>query len=1081
MRIDLLGRLVVEVDGVEADVARLGDLGRVALAFLVLSRGRPVPRDELADVLWGEDLPATWTSALRGVVSRVRGTLAGVGLAGDEVVFSELGCYRFQSPGELVVDVEEVARVVGGGPAAVPAGLDDLVSAVERAGRQFLPGAGGAWVERRQAELAALRLRGLELLAEAASASGDHGAAVAAAAEAVALAPLLESAHRALMAAHVAAGDRAAALRAYEACRMVLAEELGVGPSPATYALYVRYLADEPTEGPRTNLPEERTSFVGRDGQVDELAALAGSSRLVTLTGPGGVGKSRLALRVAAALADRFPDGVFLVELAGLGDPALVGREVLAVLGMVEARGTSAAEAVAGRAVLLVVDNCEHLVAACAAFADDVLRRPGRVRILATSREPLGVPGEAVWAVPPLAGHEAARLFVDRAGVAAPGLDVSRAGPEVARICAGLDGIPLAIELAAARARVLSPAEIADRLDDHLRLLVGGPRAAPERHRTVRAAVDWSFESLAAGEQRVFARLSVFAGGFRLDAAQAVAGEAGVDVLDVLESLVDKSLVAVDRGGARPRYRVLETLRQYGAERLGGAAGAEAVRDRHLAWALDVAEAGADADGGGQVERLAVLDEEHDNLRAALDWAARAGRVEDGLRLAVALGRFWEIRGHLGEGRARLDAFASMEGGPTGLRARALNAAAVLAQRQGDVASARAAYQEALVVQRARADRLGVATGLHGLANLAVNDGDLVTAGALFEENLAIAREAGTPAMQAASLMNLGVVAHSAFMRGLRPVAEAAADARRHYCESLAVYEELGDRYGQALALENLGTLTRLHPGDLEGSRAFHERSLAIRRQLGDRVGVADSARYIAFLAVRTGEVGTARQLHEERLAIERELGNVGHVAEALTDLGEIALVEQRLADARAALAEAQGIYEAAGDRDSLLRVLTDLGELARREGDHGRARAVLDRCRRLAAELDNRYGAAWALAQQALLARAEGDDGRALALAEEALDLAEEYQLSGVEAVVVDVAAGVAARRGDPATAVRLAAAAEALRSTQYRPMEAEPGLDRAAMVAALGPAGFGTARAEGAAMTADTRRAVLRGVAAR
>lgn len=1086
MRICLLGQLVVDVDGAGADVGRLGDLGRIALAYLVLERGRPVARDELADALWGEDLPPTWTSALRGVLSRVRSTLAATGLAADQVVRSELGCWRFCGPADLEVDLEQVAHAVAEAPgqlAASPVAVRrQLQEAVGLAAGQFLPGAGGQWVERRQAEVASLRVRALELLAGAASACCDHGAATAAAAEAVALAPLRESAHRALMAAYAAAGDRAAALRAYEECRVVLAEELGVAPSAATYDLYVRQLEDERPESvaapPAPRLPEERTTFIGRQDHLEHLLELLAGVRLLTLTGPGGVGKSRLALRVAATVADRYPDRVYFVELAALADPSLVVPEVLSALDVAEVRGGAPADTLsqhlAGRAVLLVVDNCEHLVEACASLADDVLRKAGRVQMLATSREPLGVPGEVTWSVPSLDPADAVRLFAERVAVVAPDLDLERSKDAVDVICARLEGMPLAIELAAARARILSPAEIADRLDDHLRLLVGGPRAAPDRHRTLRAAVDWSFHGLSPAEQALFARLSVFAGGFGFDAAQAVAGDGEGDVLDDLESLVDKSLVAVDRGGARSRYRVLETLRQYGAERLAAGGGTAEMRRRHLRWAVALVEAEATDDATG----LTLLDREHDNLRAALDFAARDGRVEEGLRLAAGLARFWEIRGYLGEGRSRLNAFAAAGGGPADLRARALNAAAVLAQRGGDFAAARTAYQEALVIQRARGDRVGVATGLHGLANLAVNDGDLVTASALFEENLAIAREVGNRRMQAASLMNLGVVAHAAFMRNLRPVEDAGPDAHRYYQESLVAYEELGDRYGQALALENLGTLTRLFPGDPAAARVLHERSLAVRRELGDRVGIADSARYIALLAVHTGEVATARRLHEERLVIERELGNVAHVAEALTDLGEIALMDGRLADAAAAFTEAEAIYEAANDGESLLRVLTGLGAVARLEGAYGRARAVLDRSLRLASDLDSRFGEGWALAQLARLARAENDPGRALALARDALLIAEDYHVSGVEAVVLDVVAAVAAGKGDMATAVRLAAAATRLGRASYRALEAEPIPDPAAMVAVLGRAGYQAAQAEGAAMTPAARRQLARSV---
>jgi predicted ATPase/DNA-binding SARP family transcriptional activator len=1107
VEVSLLGRLVIEVDGKRADDARLGDLGRKAFAYLVLERRRPVPRDELADVLWGEDLPPTWTAALRGVLSRLRATLADAGLAGPDLLSSRGGCYQLHLPDDAVVDVERVE-------AALASVSQDLAAAPDRARRaaaevadlagcRFLPGAGGEWVEGRQAELATLRVRALELLAEAAAAGAEFGVAAAAAEQAIALAPLRESAHQRLMAAHAGAGNRAAALRAYEACRSVLAEELGVSPSPETYDLYVRLLRDEPPAEAAAaravgNLPPERTSFIGRQGDIDELRRLLGSTRLVTLTGPGGVGKSRLAVRVAESLVEDHPDGVWLVELAGLADPVLVPQQVLSVLSLPEASSSptdAVAGHLAGRSLLLVLDNCEHLVDACAALADAVLRNSPAVRIIATSREPLGVPGETTWPVPPLPamgpddetgpdallGNEAARLFADRARAVAPDLDLRPAAADVALICARLEGIPLAIELAAARTKVLSPAQIAGRLGDHLALLVGGPRLAPGRHQTLRAAIDWSFEALSPQEGSLFARLSVFAGGWSLDAAEAVYGDTADegDILESLAALVDKSLVTVDRRGPRPRYRMLETLRQYAAGRLAEAGETPAIRTRHLAWAVTLAETGAaKLQGDDQAAWLEMLDEEHDNLRAAMDWAEEEHRVQEGLRLAAALVRFWEIRGYLRQGRDRLEGFAAEPGGPAAIRAKALNAAAVLAQRQGDVAGARRSYQEALVVQRARGDRVGVATALHGLANLAVNDGDLVTARALFDENLGIARELGAAQMEAASLMNLGVVAHAAFMRGHRDVADAGPDAHHFYREALAAYEALGDGYGQALALENLGTLTRLFPGDWKGARRLHEDSLAIRRALGDRLGIADSARYIALLAMGTGEVGTARQLHEERLVIERELDNAAHVAEAVTDLGEIALLDGRLTDASTYLDEARAIYEAFDDRESLVRVLTDLGELARRRGDHARSRSYLERCLVLADELDSRYGKAWALTQLARLARAEGDSRGSLARAREALAIAAEYRLTGVEAAVLDVAGAVAADQGDLATALRLSAAAEALRISSRRLLEVEHTVDHDVALLALGRAGYDQARAEGAAMTAEARRQLARAV---
>lgn len=1098
--------MTIEVDGRRADDARLGDLGRKAFAYLAIERHRPIPRDELAEVLWGEGLPPTWTAGLRGVVSRLRATLAGVGLTGPDILRSHAGCYQLQLPADVVIDTEHVEALLASALKAVvdapQRAQEGAAEAANMASRQFLPGAGGEWVERQQASLAAVRVRALEVLAEAASAAGDAGTAVAAAEQAIALAPLRESAHQLLMAALAGAGNRAAALRAYEDCRRLLVEELGVDPAPDTYDLYVRLLRDAPsgavgTPAVATNLPPDRTSFVGREGEIDELRQLLASQRLVTLAGPGGVGKSRLAVRLARAVLPEHVDGVWLVELAGLADPSLVPQQVLSVLGLPEALPATATDALARhlaeRSVLLVLDNCEHLVDACAALADAILRNPSPARILATSREPLGVPGETTWRVAPLAApvpgeeadlddllrNDAARLFVDRARAAAPDLDLRPAAGDIAHICARLEGIPLAIELAAARTRVLSPAQIAGRLDDHLQLLVGGPRAAPGRHQTLRAAIDWSFKALPPEQRSVFTTLSVFAGGCDLDAAEAVCGECRDGVVDALAALVDKSLVAIDRRGPRQRYRMLETLRQYAAERLAASEDVASARRRHLMWAVELVERGeTKLQGEEQAAWLHMLDDEHDNLRAALDWAAEDGRIEEGLRLAAGLVRFWEIRGHLGQGRARLEAFASAAGGSPAMRAKALTAAAVLAQRQGDIAGARRSYQESLVVQRARRDRIGEATALHGLANLAVSEGDLVTGSSLFEENLAIARELGATRMEAASLMNLGVVAHAAFMRGHGDTKRAGSEAHEYYRQSLAAYEAMGDRYGQALALENLGTLTRLHFRDPEGARQLHEQSLVIRRELGDRLGIADSARYIALLAIGLGEIATARQLHEERLAIERELNNAGHVAEALTDLGEIALIEARLTDAGPYLEEALALYEAFNDRQSLMRVLTHLGELSRRQGDHARSRSVLDRCLALTHELDNRHTEAWTLTQLARLGRAEGDLAGALSRAREALAIAEEYQLSGVEAVVLEVAASVAADHGDVVTALRLAGAAEALRSSFFRPLEVEQSVDHALALRILGADDYDRARAEGAQLTAAARRQLVRAV---
>ncbi|MGH9269115.1 MAG: ATP-binding protein, partial [Acidimicrobiales bacterium] len=533
-------------------------------------------------------------------------------------------------------------------------------------------GSAGHWVERRQAEVREVHLRALELISEAAAAMGEWSEAVAAAEQAIVLEPFREPAHLRLMAAHAGAGNRAAALRAYQRCRAVLADQLGADPSPATQAAHRALLGPHTPplvaaaggdRRPAGRLPLDLTSFVGRSAEVAALARLLGSRRLVTLTGPGGVGKSRLAVETArSARADA--GGVFLVELAGLADDDLVAQQFLTALGVGEVMGLGPHDTLVARLgdreALLIADSCERVIEGCASVVDLLVRRCAGVRVLATSREPLRVPGEAVWSVPPLEtpdparvtsldealGYGAVQLFVERARAIKPGFQPS-AGEvaAVVQLCRRLDGIPLALELAAARTDVLSVEEIAARLDDRFRLLAQGARTAPARHQTLRAAIDWTHDALAPSERRWFSRLAAFPGGFTLGAAERLAVVGDDDMLAIVAQLVAKSLVVADRGPGPTRYGMLESVRQYGEERLDQSGEAVPVRDALAQWALELAErAEAELAGPHQREWLDRLEVEHDNLRAALAWVTgEAARPdgESGARLAAALGRFW--------------------------------------------------------------------------------------------------------------------------------------------------------------------------------------------------------------------------------------------------------------------------------------------------------------------------------------------------------------------------------------------------------------------------------------------------------
>lgn len=596
--------------------------------------------------------------------------------------------------------------------------------------------------------------------------------------------------------------------------------------------------------------PHNLTGFVGRQRELEELRTALPASRLLTLTGSAGCGKTRLALQVAAEVLDDYPDGVWLVELASLSDPDLTAQAVATTLGVRERPGhdllTSLDHLVARRS-LLILDNCEHLVAACARQAKHLLGACPKLQILATSREPLGVMGERVFVVPPLtvpdltrlpapealAVNEAVRLFIERAVANAPFELTDRNAPAVAQVVQRLDGIPLAIELAAARTRTLSVMQIASRLDNRFSLLTRGGRAEAPRQQTLRAAIDWSHELLSEKERRLFRRLAVFSGGFSLEVVESICTDDVMhkdDILDVLANLVDKSLVVVEEQENDLRYRLLETVRQYSSDRLEESGETQIFRDRHLQHFLGFA---ADAEphltGPDQGEWLARLERDNDNLRAALDWSLTGPEPDTRLRLAGALWRFWETRGYLSEGRKWLDrVLARDQLGQISLRARVLYAAGGLATRQGDYGRAVALCEESLALYRQAGDRRGIADTLNGLGVLAFDQGDYPRARLLPEESLAIRRDLADHRGLAASLNNLGLVATQQ---------SDYVAARRSYEEALQLFQGAGDRRGVAIARANLGLVAR-YQADYTAAHSHCEAALRTYEDLNDRWGI---------------------------------------------------------------------------------------------------------------------------------------------------------------------------------------------------------------------------------------------------
>jgi predicted ATPase len=603
---------------------------------------------------------------------------------------------------------------------------------------------------------------------------------------------------------------------------------------------------------PPNNLPLELSSFVGREKELAEVKRLLENTRLLTLTGSGGCGKTRLALAAAGELVEDFEDGVWLVDLAPLADPSLVPQAVASSLGVREQPGRSPTETLSdylgSKKVLLVLDNCEHLIQACAELSEALLRSCPELWVLATSREALSLTGEVAWPVPSLSlpelrrlldieslpQYESARLFVERTAAVKPTFALTEQNaPAVAQVCYRLDGIPLAIELAAARTKVLSVEEISERLDDSFRLLAAGSRTAMPRQRTLHATMDWSHELLSREERVIFRRLAVFSGGFSLEAAESVCVGEDLEwdeVLDLLSQLVDKSLVTGWERGSETRYRLLETVRQYGWEKLSESGETGQVRERHAGYYLALAqEAEAELKGERQVAWLERLEREHDNLRAAMAWLLGRGGSEEAARLGWALWLFWGIRAHFAEGRRSMEQALSAKGSAAmsaSSRAKALYVEGMMANYQGDHLSAEPLVEESLGLFKKLEDRLGTAYALSNAGYVALGQGQYQRAITLIEEAVDLFLEEGE---KWGAAIELGFLAVAWRNRGDHGRAKRLAE------RGLALSREVGERQTITAALYTLAILAQ--------AERDHEREGSLRRGAQAVCGVGERGR----------------------------------------------------------------------------------------------------------------------------------------------------------------------------------------------------------------------------------------------
>lgn len=1022
VRFGVLGPLAVwAADG--RPVAVPGLKTRTLLAALLAREGRPVSADRLVEDLWGQaKLPGDPAAALQTRVWQLRKALEAASPGARELL-------RFRDEGyALLADADSVDSVDSGR-------FTDLTSRARASddpheriallseglalwrGAAFAGFTDFAFARPVAARLEEARLAAVEALAEARIDTGEHAAVAGELRELVLRHPMRERLRALHMRALHAAGRTGEALAEFQDLRARLADELGLDPGAEITLLHRQMLEQHmpvtvPAMARRVpgNLPASLTPLVGRDDAVVELRQAFADAKLVTLTGPGGVGKTRLALETAALLAPDHPDGAWLVELA----PLSAARDTLdlvteAVMTTLDIRQTTAttpehlADALHGKQILLVLDNCEHVLDAAAELALLLLRRCPGVRLLATSQEPFDMPGEVVRTVPPLpvpdtdrepaleaiARSGAVELFVARAAAAVPGftLDAGNA-PHVAEICRRLDGIPLALELAAGRVRGLGVRGVASRLGDRFRLLATGYRGAPPRHQTLRAMIDWSWDLLPDSERAVLRRLAVHADGCTLAAAEAVCGDDRV--LDLLPHLVSRSLVTMDDSGTEPRYRLLESIMDYSRDRLDESGERGAVLARHREYYQRLALRAAPLlRGPGQRDQLRFLDAEAANIIAALEYALQVDAIEDALELVLALTWYWFLRGRLREAGRSLEAV---------------------------LAAASAVSAPASLTAQARAWQAG----------FAVLAGGDVERGHLDRVTDALSRDVADPLRRGGAQWFLGF---ALFGVGDQAFSEVFID------QALEAFETVDDRWGIAAALSVRANQAHVR-GDLAGLERDGRRSAAHFAAVGDQWGRLQTVEPVGALAEMAGDYAAAARLHREGLLMAEDLGLWPEASYRLASLGNVAMLTGDFARARECHERALRLATDHHFKPGEIHAEIGLGLAARREGRLEAAEVQMRDVLRWQSAIAFDPGHALALAELGFIAEERGDADEALRLHLEGWDAARSSGDPRAKALALEGIAGAHALAGRPAYAAMLLGAAASARHSVGMPL---------------------------------------------